>query len=273
MFNEAPVELGFTSHEEEILDRLRSDRRYQEMFRAVFPGLANPIRIETVVKAIATFERTLLSGNSPFDRYASGEAPGGLSPEAEDGLALFYSERLSCFRCHAGFNFSGPVQYHEFKPERLRFHNTGLYNLGGRYPEGDPGLFEHSGRRRDLGKFRAPTLRNVALTSPYMHDGSVATLEDVIEHYAAGGRAAHRARGAGIGRRNPYTSKLVRRQNLSERDKNALLAFLKSLTDREFVTDPRFGNPWRTTASAGEPQFLSVQLGRHPPAYPVRRGA
>jgi cytochrome c peroxidase len=118
------------------------------------------------------------------------------------------------------------------------FHNTGLYDLDGKgaYPAADTGLEEVSGRRRDMGRFKAPTLRNVALTGPYMHDGSIATLEAVVAHYARGGRAggASRAR-----------SPLVGGFEISEAETRDLVAFLRSLTDERFVADPALADPWK----------------------------
>jgi cytochrome c peroxidase len=116
------------------------------------------------------------------------------------------------------------------------FHNTNLYNVdgGGSYPAADPGLIASTGRAEDMGRFRAPTLRNVTRTAPYMHDGSLPNLEAVVEHYAAGGRA----RPVGPGR-DPR----LRALDLSAEEKSALVAFLEALTDEEFLTDPRFSDP------------------------------
>jgi cytochrome c peroxidase len=116
----------------------------------------------------------------------------------------------------------------------LVFHNTGLYNVdgSGRYP--DAGLESHTGRATDMGAFRAPTLRNVAVTAPYMHDGSVATLEAVIDFYNAGGRLIDAGPFAGDGRVNPYKREQIRALDLSEQDKADLVAFLESLTDARY---------------------------------------
>lgn len=111
------------------------------------------------------------------------------------------------------------------------FHNTGLYE---KYREPNTGLARHTGERSDEGKFRAPTLRNIAVTAPYMHDGSVATLEEAIEHYAKGGRAANRNK-----------STILRPFRLTAEEKADLAEFLRSLTDEELLKDARWSDPWR----------------------------
>ena len=116
------------------------------------------------------------------------------------------------------------------------FHNTGLYDLGdGRYP--DDGAAAHSGRAEHTGAFRAPSLRNVALTAPYMHDGSVATLHDVLSIYATGGRAVETGDRAGDGRLNPFKRKEVSGFEFSNEEREALLAFLRALTTRSLQQD------------------------------------
>ena len=240
MFGEHPVELGLAGKEGDLLARLAGDGRYVDLFHAAFPDEARPIRLENVTRALATFERTLISGNSPYDRLVYQGQADALSEAAWRGMRLFFSERLACSKCHAGFTFSGPVTFEGSGegPEPV-FHNTGLYDVDGRggYPSEDTGLLAVTHRRRDMGRFRAPTLRNIALTAPYMHDGSIATLEAVIDHYATGGRAG------GSGR---YKSALLRGFAVSAAERQELIEFLKSLTDESFVTDTRIGDPWRT---------------------------
>ena len=123
----------------------------------------------------------------------------------------------------------------------------------GAYPKENTGVFEITNNPDDMGKFRAPSLRNIAVTAPYMHDGSIATLEAVIDHYAAGGRTIRGGEFNGIGSRNPYKSSFVKGFRLTAREKQDVLNFLKSLTDEKFLTDPRFSDPWkpRSTAMSG----------------------
>jgi cytochrome c peroxidase len=193
--------------------------------------------MRNVTYALASFERTLISGASPYDRWAYGGQADALTAEERAGARLFYSRRLRCFRCHSGFNFSGPVVYEGSEAAEARFHNTGLYNQDGRgaYPPPNTGVHRHSGRLEDMGKFRAPTLRNIALTAPYMHDGSIATLEAVIDHYAAGGRARSAARDAGRLDPDPATDALVGGFELTTEQRGELVAFLHALTDESFV--------------------------------------
>lgn len=198
---------------------------------------------------MASFERTILSGDSPYDRYQRGDDPNAISESAKRGEGLFFSERLECFHCHGGFNFTGTVDYLDKGFAEVEFHNTGLYNLKGKfsYPQPNLGLYLFTNQEEDIGKFKAPTLRNIAVTAPYMHDGSVKTLEGVIDHYSAGGRTVKAGPNAGVGSENPNKSEFIKRSALSPKEKGDLIAFLKSLTDENLLRDPSFSNPWAAT--------------------------
>lgn len=241
LFGTEPVELGFADQQEALLERLRADPALTARFAEAFPDEAEPVSLATLTRALSAFERALISGTSPYDRYLYGNEVEALSPAAKRGLQLFLSERLECDHCHSGFNFQDATA-HESTPEPiLPFHNTGLYNEDGQgaYPATDPGVIELTGRPEDMGRFRAPSLRNVAVTAPYMHDGSVATLSEVLDHYAAGGRA--RARNGG--QASPLQSGFVRGFTLTPQEKADVIAFLESLTDTAFLNDPRFADP------------------------------
>jgi cytochrome c peroxidase len=234
MFNQHPIELGLKGHEDEVVARFAGD---VDRFRDAFPGEASPLTLPNIVKAIAAFERTLLSGDSPFDRYLYRDDRSGMSPAALRGMKLFFSDRLRCGECHGSFNLSGPVTFagRTAADEKgdLLFHNTGLHDVDGdgAYPASDRGLFDRTKRPADMGRFRAPTLRNIAVTGPYMHDGTVPSLEAVIAHYASGGK------------RSRFRSDRVRGFVLTLAGKADLLAFLHSLTDEGFLTDPAFAPP------------------------------
>ncbi len=244
MFGEHPVELGLSGKENEVIAKLKDEPRYQKLFPAAF-GDPDTFTIENITKAIAAFERVLISGDSPYDRYLNGQR-NAITASAKRGEALFYGERLECFHCHGGFNFSQTTDHVGKAFAEIEFHNTGLYNLDGKgaFPKDNQGTFEITQRSEDMGKFRAPTLRNIAVTAPYMHDGSIATLEGVIDHYAAGGRTIKSGEFKGVGSANPNKSQFVKGFTLNAREKRDLLAFLKSLTDEKFLTDQRFKNPW-----------------------------
>ncbi len=249
MFGDAPVELGLAD-ERVLAGRLGADRAYRELFARAFPGDPEPVRTQNVARALAAFQRTLISADSPYDRYLRG-ASDALSPAAIRGMALFLSERLECFHCHGGFSFSDAVDHDRLAEPERAFHNTGLYDVDGRgaYPAEDRGLIAVTGRAEDMGRFKAPTLRNVAVTAPYMHDGSIATLEEVIDHYAAGGRTLASGPHAGSGYDSPRKDPLVAGFVITPDERRDLLAFLRSLTDPTFLTEPRFADPFAVPGS------------------------
>jgi len=251
LFGEFPVEMGITGHEEVVLARFQGNVDYQARFAAAFPAQTEPISYHNIVQALASFVRSLISGDSPYDRYLAGDDT-ALSAEAKAGMELFFSERFECHHCHVGFNFSASTIHAKSTFSAAVFQNNGLYNLDGQgaYPRGNRGLYEITAKPEDMGRFRPPTLRNVALTAPYMHDGSIATLAEVVQHYAAGGRLITTGEFAGDGRRNPLKSGLVPGFTLSAEEAAALVAFLESLTDETFITDPRFSNPLLTATNA-----------------------
>lgn len=192
MFGEHPVELGLIR--ETVPAILRADPVYRRVFPQAFPGEPDPFTVANATRAIASFERTIVSARSPYDRYHYGGDDSAVSPSVRHGETLFFSEPLSCFRCHGGFAFTDS-----------RFHDNGL------------------------GNFKTPTLRNLAVTAPYMHDGRFATLGEVLDHYASG---------------HPASNELLRGFPLTPQDKADLIEFLKSLTDEDILHDPRFSNPW-----------------------------
>ncbi len=179
--------------------RLRDTPRYRDAFRETF---GQDVNADDLARALAAYVRTIQAGASAYDRYVWGN-PDALSPDARAGLELFRG-RGNCTACHAGPNFTDE-----------EFHNTGVF--WGQKPY-DPGRFMVTDMPEDIGKFKTPTLREITRTAPYMHDGSIATLEDVVDFYTDGGRP------------NPYLDRELRPLRLTDDEKTAVVAFLRALT-------------------------------------------
>lgn len=239
-----PVELGVSDGlVDEVLARFDSDRQYVELFETAFPDSPSGVTLDKIVFSLASFCRTLVSSGSAYDRYLAGDKS-ALTDSQRRGLALFQGERLECFHCHSGVNLTVSYRDANTTPDRIRypFFNNGLYSLDdiGSYPPADQGLYDVTLDDGDRGLFRPPSLRNVALTPPYMHDGSIATLKQVLEHYAAGGTVTESGPNAGDGRTSPRKSGLIRGFQLSDEELTDVLAFFDALTDEDFITNPRF---------------------------------
>lgn len=249
LFGDDPVEMGVNDgNRAEVLARLMGDADYPSRFAAAFPGEGAPMTWPNVIAAISAFQRTLISGNSRYDRFLRSELQ--LAANEERGRLLFFGEKAECFHCHGSFNFNDQVVHAGSRVVETPFHNTGLYNIDGLggFPYPNRGVFELTGRAADMGAFRAPSLRNVEVSAPYMHDGSVESLEAVLDFYAAGGRVIASGPHAGDGRRNPYKSDLIAQIQLNEAEKADLIAFLKTLTDHDFLTHPDFSDPFGNDA-------------------------
>ena len=252
LFGEHPVEMGINDQNKaQVLARFQNDPLYLPLFAQAFPDDSAPITLNNIMLAISSFQRSIIAGDSRYDRYLQNKA--ALSAAEIRGRDLFFSEKAECFHCHQGFNFNDQVVHASTRGIDIQFHNNGLYNIGGTgaYPEHNGGIFELTGKATDMGKFRAPSLRNVALTAPYNHDGSVATLEDALANYAAGGRVITEGAHAGDGRLNPYKDDLIVRIDLTEAEQQDIVAFLKTLTDETVLVDPRFANPFVSNAGTG----------------------
>ena len=186
--------------EEQVLQPIQDPNEMDMTMPEVSARVGMPI--EEVSRSLASFVRSLLSGDSPFDRFINGDRT-ALTAEQQAGLQLFRG-KANCTACHVGPTFSDE-----------RFHNTGVAWRDGRLQ--DEGRSAVSGRVEDRGAFKTPTLREIALTAPYMHDGSVLTLTDVVEFYDKGGTA------------NPGRDPELRPLHLSVSEKDALVAFLHAL--------------------------------------------
>ncbi|WP_434762503.1 MbnH family di-heme enzyme [Vibrio fortis] len=240
LFGEFPVEMGINdSNREAILERFRTDVDYLNRFNSAFPDDQDSVTFPNIIKALAVFNRALISKDSDFDK-------GTMSSSALRGQDLFNSEKMECFHCHNGFNFSDSTLHSDSVFVSRPFFNTGLYNLDaeGSYPIEDNGLFTVTQNPQDKGKFRPPTLRNIEFTAPYMHDGSIATLSEVLDFYANGGRNITSGEHQGDGRNNPNKSEFVKGFSLNQQEKQDMLAFLNALSDEVFISNPRYSNPF-----------------------------
>jgi cytochrome c peroxidase len=206
-----PIEMGMNT--DTLLVKLRAEPLYSSLFLQAWGS--SEITLERVTKSISAFERTLLSGSSPYDEWNRGD-DNAISESAKRGVSLFFGEKGDCFHCHGGFNFTDNM-----------FHNNGLDSV-----TIDEGRYRITNDETDKGKFRTPTLRNIALTGPYMHDGRFATLDQIVRHYNSGGK------------RHINRDPLMRPLGLSDGEIDDIVAFLESLTDPTFTDNPALQNPW-----------------------------
>lgn len=196
----------------EFLQRIDGDSEYERLFREAYDREPDAFGIS---RGLAAFERTIISGRSRFDRYEYQNDADALSESEKRGRDLFFSNDVGCVQCHTPPLFTN-----------YEFENIGLYES-----------YEDTGRARitlqqeDVGKFKVPTLRNVTITAPYMHNGSMETLQEVVEHFNLGG----------VG--HPNQSELVKPLGLTEQEKADLVAFMESLTDEAFLNDPDLTDP------------------------------
>ena len=245
LFGDNPDEMGNNGQEAAMFARLAADPYYQTAFSAAFPDHATP-DLFTVTRALAAFQRSLISVDSAYDRFKRWGEKDALSEAAKRGEQLFFDHRFECYHCHSGIHFSDNLQTSRSAFAEKGFHNTGLYNIdgAGAYPANNTGLMELTGDPADMGKFRTPSLRNVALTAPYFHDGSAETLTEVLEHYRAGGRSLADGPHAGNGAQSPLRDGLIVGNSATEAEVADIIAFLESLTDPGFITNPAYGDPW-----------------------------
>lgn len=194
-----PTEMGHTV--EKAVAALAADQEYRRRFRTAFGS--DEVTAARLAEALAAFQRTLVLGNSPIDAFVDGDVS-KLSEDAKHGLWLFES-RGGCWKCHSGKNYSDES-----------FHNTGV-SWGTEPP--DLGRFEVTKKAEDRGRFKTPSLRGVAKTAPYMHDGSVKSLDEVVAFYSKGGN------------KNPHLDAALKPLNLSEAEQKDLVAFLKALSE------------------------------------------
>lgn len=235
------VEHGLEDHTP-IIETIRKDPTYPEQFKKVFGIEPDAITIDHVVKAIASFERTLISGNSAFDRYLYGGEKTAMSESAISGLNVFRNKGR-CVDCHTIGQINAAFTDNDFHNLGVGFKviESDMYNIANKFREtkkedkdieediltkstvSELGRFSVTLRPTDIGRFKTPTIRNVALTAPYMHDGSIKTLEEVVELYDKGGED------------NPLLDGGIRKLNLTDQEKKDLVEFMKALTSPEFA--------------------------------------
>lgn len=203
-----PVEHGFANHDE-LVEKVKGISGYQPLFEQAFGQ--GPITVDLIGKAIASFQRTLLSGNSAYDQFGLGGNETALSPNAQNGFRVFVGKG-QCLRCHFGFNFTDE-----------RFHNLGV---DWDKDHIDVGRYGVSRNPKDLGAFKTPTLREVARTAPFMHDGRFATLRQVVDFYDQGGIP------------NPHLDPVIKPLKLTDQEKEDLVEFLLSLNGEGWQVDP-----------------------------------
>jgi cytochrome c peroxidase len=212
LFGTNPVELGISGSEEEVLARFSGDPLYQTLFARAFPQ-SKQMDWPSLGSALADFSRSLISGDSAYDRYLYQNDSQALTPSAERGMRLFFSNELACAHCHSDLQAPERAQAPSFLG--LSYQDTGM---------------------AERGFFRVPPLRNVALTAPYMHNGSLASLDEVIRFYEQGG-----AEGAN----RPEQNRLVSGFILSDQERHDLIAFLEALSDQQALQNERYSDPFR----------------------------
>ncbi len=247
LFLDTPGEMALIRVWPKVRAELLEKSPHIEMFRAAFPEEKGSPDTRHLFSALADFIRTLEAFDSPYDQFLAGNTK-ALSPKAQRGRELFFSKRTNCASCHSGVLLSNaakkefltskdPLSLAPAQDEKgniLQFAHNGLYNWDGRggVPEKHEGLYEFSLKLEDRGKFRIPPLRNVARTPPFMHDGSLATLEEVVGHYNRGG--THRCAKKKSCGPAPQKHALIRPLSLSSDEREALVEFLKSLSTQKY---------------------------------------
>ena len=206
---------------EQSVNAIAAIPKYPPMFEAAFG--TPEVTIDRIGKAIAQFVRTLISADSKFDRFLQGKVQ--LTDDEIAGWMLFETERADCFHCHGG---SGNLLFSTYS-----FSNNALEDANHNHVHD---RFSFTGNPRDIGRYKIPTLRNIALTAPYMHDGRFATLEEVVEFYSTGLKWSPTV--------DPNMKQVLHGGvQLTDREKRQLVLFLHTLTDSAFITNPKFSNP------------------------------
>jgi cytochrome c peroxidase len=251
LMGDEPIEMGM--NEALLLRRLESTDLYPQLFQDAFPDQPAPISLDNIGLSLASFQRTIFGGDAPYDRHLLGDE-GAMSEAASRGMALFFSEPLGCGRCHGGVFLDQPTDAHGNVTDDHGYFNTGLYNVdgAGSYPEAEQGLYALTGELEDMGKFRTPSLRGVATSGPWTHDGTVLFLEDLIDAYARGGREILSGPTPGDGAENPYKSALLTGFDITDGERADLLTFLdEGLTDEGLLARESLSTPFCVEGDSG----------------------
>lgn len=239
-----PVEMG--TDPASLPDRLAGIPQYPPAFAAAFPDDPAPITMANIEAALVAYELLTIAGDTPYDRHLQGDAR-ALSADARAGMDLFHSERLGCGGCHGGLFFDLPTDATgEPTADRPEYVNVGMYNTDGAggLPVEETGLHALTGDPADMGRFRVPSLRGVAETGPWGHDGSFPSLGDIIDAYARGGRLLVGGPYPGDGAQSPFKDPRITGFDITETEKRQLIAFLEALTDEEANARPFLQTPW-----------------------------
>ena len=241
MFGSEPVEMGMT--EAILVERVTAISRYPPMFEAAFGDEGGAVSVHNIGRALASFQRTIVGGDSPFDRFVLGDDQ-AMSASAMRGMEHF--ERLGCTRCHGGIFFDQPTDATGQFIADFGYENTGLYNADGRgaYPALEQGLNEITGDRADMGRYRIPSLRGVVQSGPWHHDGTSLSLEDLLDVYARGGRLVISGDSPGDGAESPLKSAHISGFEISRVERTELIAFLGALTDTGLLAREALATPY-----------------------------
>ncbi len=235
LFGTAPVEMGMDSSNTQQLKFILTDKKYT----AILNNSNTTINWKIVQDAIAAYVKTFKFYNSKYDRFLQKKAV--LTAAEKRGMTVFFNDGNKCIRCHGGKDFDAPQN-----PDMYIYQNIGLYNVGEKnwYGNNDNGAYDVNKDSTDIGRFKIPSLRNIAITPPYFHDGTAKNLEEVIKHYNNGGRNTTEGINKGDGREHPNKHPMIGAIEITPKETKDLIAFLKTLTDTSYLKNRLYKNPF-----------------------------
>lgn len=247
LFNRHPMEMGLDEHWDSFKQYVCKTKYYSERLSPLMDDPETDLTPSFIKTCLTQYLEQIKSRNAPIDHYLAGNEH-AISLRAKRGLKLFMGNKLKCGRCHMLPDFTSNTRSEN--PDSI-FFNTGLYNMKNTqgYPEEDNGIRKYTKNPDDDGKFRVPGLRNVMLTAPYMHDGSVATIQEVLEIYKKGGRVISSGPYTGDGATHPSKDPRISGFRLSKNEERDVILFLESLTDTSYLQKEIFLNPFHSGGS------------------------